>query len=326
MWLHVPTEWPGCRSAQESEGLSSELILPAKDLESSTSLWAVSSGKPSLRPLSWHGWKTRGWMRRLYGTISNPSRASYIAGQWILSLPASHASRGALREHGAGPQMSGGSGPSSLSIFARLDPATSSWKTSQVSFLEELNTYSQTWPRAGSMRSGMCSARSRSVPLTGERDSSSWPTPIATISSSGFNKSGSANAKKRPHLATLARKWSTPTAHDGRRPGADIKSTQGKNLSRDAANWATPTSAEAHRGGGAPAELRRKSPNLSTQAVVSSRQEETAQSGAMSDPALNPRFVEWLMGFPIGWTDCELSATELSHWRLRMLSALSGLA
>lgn len=25
---------------------------------------------------------------------------------------------------------------------------------------------------------------------------------------------------------------------------------------------------------------------------------------------LNPRFVEWLMGFPDGWTDCEPSETR----------------
>jgi hypothetical protein len=28
---------------------------------------------------------------------------------------------------------------------------------------------------------------------------------------------------------------------------------------------------------------------------------------------LNPPWVEWLMGFPIGWTDCELSETQSSH-------------
>lgn len=39
--------------------------------------------------------------------------------------------------------------------------------------------------------------------------------------------------------------WPTPNAHDGRRPGPDLKSTQGANLSRDAviwtAGWTTPS-------------------------------------------------------------------------------------
>jgi len=31
--------------------------------------------------------------------------------------------------------------------------------------------------------------------------------------------------------------WSTPNAHDGRRPGVDDRSTQGRNLNREAAAW-----------------------------------------------------------------------------------------
>lgn len=31
---------------------------------------------------------------------------------------------------------------------------------------------------------------------------------------------------------------------------------------------------------------------------------------ASSDRTLNPRFVEWLMGWPIGWTDCDSQVTE----------------
>lgn len=47
-------------------------------------------------------------------------------------------------------------------------------------------------------------------------------------------------------LDVAAQVWSTPTAHDGRRPGADTKSTQGANLSRDASLWTTPTSGNAN--------------------------------------------------------------------------------
>lgn len=43
-------------------------------------------------------------------------------------------------------------------------------------------------------------------------------------------------------LRTDVNNWSTPSAHDGRRPGPDLHSTQGRNLSREAALWATPCS------------------------------------------------------------------------------------
>ena len=46
--------------------------------------------------------------------------------------------------------------------------------------------------------------------------------------------------------------------------------------------------------------------------------------------SLNPLFVEWLMGWPPGWTlaawtDFACSETELSLWKVRMRSALSQL-
>lgn len=40
---------------------------------------------------------------------------------------------------------------------------------------------------------------------------------------------------------------------------------------------------------------------------------------------LNPRFVEWLMGWPIGWTDFGPVETELSRWLLLMRGQLSTL-
>ena len=35
---------------------------------------------------------------------------------------------------------------------------------------------------------------------------------------------------------------------------------------------------------------------------------------------LNPTWVEWLMGVPTGWTDCDSSETESSHYRRRLRS------
>ena len=40
---------------------------------------------------------------------------------------------------------------------------------------------------------------------------------------------------------------------------------------------------------------------------------------------LNPLFVGWLMGWPIGHALCACSATEFTHWQQRMHGALSRL-
>ena len=57
--------------------------------------------------------------------------------------------------------------------------------------------------------------------------------------------------------------------------------------------WPTPTAHNAKEGG-YPAEHKRNTPTLA------------AQAGGK----LNPTWVEWLMGWPLGWTDCAVSATD----------------
>lgn len=51
-----------------------------------------------------------------------------------------------------------GCGPRWPESFARFDPATFSWRTRQCSFLAGLESFSETWPRWGSMLDGECSA------------------------------------------------------------------------------------------------------------------------------------------------------------------------
>ena len=40
---------------------------------------------------------------------------------------------------------------------------------------------------------------------------------------------------------------------------------------------------------------------------------------------LNPDFLDWLMGWPIGWSEPERPVTEWSHWLRRSRGALSRL-
>jgi hypothetical protein len=53
--------------------------------------YVTLSGTPTRRPLSWHGWKRRPWIKRLSGTISQPSTADRGVAAWISSLEGSHA-------------------------------------------------------------------------------------------------------------------------------------------------------------------------------------------------------------------------------------------
>lgn len=123
-----------------------------------------------------------------------------------------------------------------------------------------------------------------------------WPTPDAGAINDGndpenFNRRKAKNQAKYANgngmgtpLAMAATLWNTPNAHDGRRPGADERSTQGTNLSRQAPR--TPMAGDG-------------------------------------TPVLNPAFVEALMGLPPDWTVCDVSATPSSPHKPRSRGASS---
>jgi hypothetical protein len=71
----------------------------------------------------------------------------------------------------------------------------------------------------------------------------------------------------------------------------------GKQISLEAkVKWTTPT-AHMAKETNAPSEYLRNTPTL------------TAQAGGQ----LNPTWVEWVMGWPLGWTDLKPLAMDKSH-------------
>ena len=87
-------------------------------------------------------------------------------------------------------------------------------------------------------------------------------------------------------------------------------------LESQARTWATPMSTDGYK----PSAGKRRNSDLSHQV------QETLKRGGKSSkstPRLNPLFVEWLMGWPIGWTDCDAVATEsFRSWRRTHSAAL----
>lgn len=142
--------------------------------------------------------------------------------------------------------------------------------------------FSSTWPRSGTMRSGIAYRLPPLVPLTGGTACGLWPTPNAG--------DGIAGASNLPHrrqvsLPRTVALWPTPKAADAERGGrgdllAWVRGYENK-------HWPTPT-ADHYSG------LQSHGQN----AILGS---------------LNPTWVEWLMGFPCGWTDLGRSATPSSR-------------
>jgi hypothetical protein len=147
--------------------------------------------------------------------------------------------------------------------------------------------------------------------------SSSWPTPAACNPNDGeplekwlerrekvklTAKNG--NGMGTP-LSIAAKMWPTPNTSDAKRgPDArDRPGSGGPNLAYAA--YATPTARDWKSCRASPETHAKNSRPLSEQIGA------MEGNGTQTQPTtLNPEWVEWLMGFPIGWTDCEDSATR----------------
>jgi hypothetical protein len=256
-------------------------------------LWASATwrGKHS-GPRVWSlRWRRDTWLRRLSGLTCLRSTANHGVASWTASLRASRVNPGPLPDGNEGPQMSDGSGPRSPGWFAKFDPASSSWRTSQRSLLAEVSEmYSDRWPRAGTMRNGTVFELPKSAHRISGSGSSSWPTA---------------------------------TAQDSASSGAAAYSTEGgrhsgTTLTDAARTWPTP---KASRRGDCQSERGRRSLDLASQAC-GHQARVTPPDGTDTSPpmGLNPRFVEALMGVPAGWTSFDCSATEWSRWWRRMRS------
>lgn len=123
MWLYVPGMESNC--APESECSAKVCEQPLSSSDSTIAPYVTLNGTHSQRPLSWRGWKTRPWIKLLYGTILKPLMADRGAARWIASLRDSLASPGAPPESSKASTMNAGCG--------RLSEGLSS-KSNQNSF------------------------------------------------------------------------------------------------------------------------------------------------------------------------------------------------
>jgi hypothetical protein len=168
-------------------------------------------------------------------------------------------------------------------LLARYDRSSSSWKTSERCFIEGWMPFLEAWPRSGMMLSGTAYQLPTLAHTTDATGSGLLPTPRAIDGRSAGTGTKDATITRRAassfglNLAETVQAqvrglWPTPNANDN----------------RDRGNLSSPCVQRRARIG----------KQLMLSQVVSD------QSGA-----LNPPWVEWLMGFPDGWTDLSSSET-----------------
>lgn len=180
----------------------------------------------------------------------------------------------------------------------KYDPASRSWKTHQCSLLGDWEPYSETWPRSGTMRNGECWERQTLERRTKETGSGLLPTPLAS-NTKAHHMRGADKGKKREPRSYLT--WATPTVCGNyNRKGASKNSGDG--LATMVAKWPTPTVNDSKNSTLPPSQI--KHDNIPGALL---------RSGHPSGGQLNPTWVEWLMGWPLGWTDCKPLAMDKCH-------------
>lgn len=190
--------------------------------------------------------------------------------------------------------------------FAKYDRDSSSWRTPQHSLLGGLDEFLETWPRWGSMRNGVSYLRQTAALPTCESASGFWQTPVADDAVE--RKAGKWNSRGEPKLSAQVILWPTPTVCGNyNRKGAS--KTSGDGLATAVRMWRTPNASDASKWSKQTLEERlEKGQQIRLNTQVSP---DGSQAGL-----LNPNWVEWLMAWPIGWTDLNpLGTDRLVEWQ-----------
>ena len=195
-------------------------------------------------------------------------------------------------------------------LSVRYDRDTSSWKTHRCLWEEDLPWSSVILPKWGSIRDGVCSARMKLAHRIGGNDAGLWATPTtmdklppksaaalnreATIARPGRSKPGNLRDQ-----VSNAHMWPTPKANDAEKRGNFDLTNPRNGLPAAVKQWPTPTARDCKSG--------LFSPEAKTKRDAHSRGKPlNEQIGGQ----LNPTWVEWLMGWPLGWTDLKPLATD----------------
>lgn len=161
----------------------------------------------------------------------------------------------------------------------RFDPVSCLWKTARCLWEEDLPWSSVTLPKWGLMRNGHVFQHPTLVRPINATASGLWPTPNVP--------NGGRSCK---HVTD----WRGKTAyHNGKKVQVGLEHA--------AQHWPTPTASQHKNHNRADSDDR----------IDYTIEREAHESGTPG--RLNPGWVEWLMGWPIGWTDLKPLAMDKFH-------------
>ena len=225
------------------------------------------------------------------------------------------------------------SGLKCLELLKKSDPPTSLERMSEILLASEKEWYSNRCVLTWKVKATKCKRmyyllQAKTLPIsdTGVGLSVSWPTPKAgdhvgpeDVKRVFKNKQGYSKTRKKsgvrygaslPDAVNYENKmFPTPTTQEiehpnaeltktGRRKSKDGKSSHSLNLADTVKMWPTHAAHEGRLG-----YQRRDTGKKGTQKSLTTIVIDSQGGREKTTGQLNPQWVEWLMGYPIGWTD-----------------------
>ena len=287
----------------------------------------VQRSKPSPARSFLRAWKAGNLTRLRFGAISSHSLGQSFVTEWISCLAVTPVNLSAQPGNDLEQKTQDIFGPTSQAEFKFFDQSSVSSRTSKDTLALDSEKSLESWKNLVTKRRGEYSARLNAARLISEKECLSWPSPVASEVRQGFQDRSRGMKGSQESLTTVVIKCGP---HD-----PDNRSTHGSHPE----SWATPQaqdtgrSQEAYK---AATEKRGgqmfKSLKIQVESWASPRTMTggTCKNGAQhcdinsqAGGKLNPRWVETLMGLPVGWTmpscshpvtieptSCDFSATE----------------
>ena len=241
-------------------------------------------GKDSLSRTWLQRWKRENWMRHLSSRTLNNSLTESFVDKWTSYLADSRANPSVVQDNvkqlmtldtcSHTSEMESGTANLELFFSKMLEESSQPRRGTENQFS---NMSSENWKEWVTEQRQEYSQRLKSAPHTKESGCSSWATPEAA-NQVGYQVS---NGKKFPRLGSQVKQWPTVAASEARL-GYQRRETGKKGTQK----------------------------SLTTVVIENGRHALENSNKSLKNHALNPNWVEQLMGLPVGWTDLDFLVTE----------------
>ena len=283
MWIIPKNYQPSSAFVPDTVELKEDLILLESSIKSSL-MWR---SKPTLLRIWLIKWNQVSWLPPLFGRILKPSQHTYFETELQSSLVDIHANHFQQQGNDKAQMIPDTYGPTSDNIFKPSDQNELFLRMSKGIYRLDSPQSSATWKKMVMQQRGEYSQRVKLAHHTKESESLSWATPNTM--------------DHLPQRSEEALRRQAQTTRKGRSRPANLReqvNPRAVEIYQEVKGWPTPRASEYKDCGpvGSKSQV-----HMDNKSYLCAK----VKDPSMPSGCLNPEWVEWLMGVPIGWTELD---------------------